>query len=42
MLTVVERFQTVVEGDRGAMEWGAAELAYMRRNADVFREALAA
>jgi Phosphotransferase enzyme family len=41
MLTVVGRFQTIVEGDQGAMEWGAAELAYMRRNADVFREALA-
>jgi hypothetical protein len=42
MLTVVEHFQTVVEGDPGAKEWGAAELAYMRRNAGVFRTALAA
>jgi len=41
MLAVVDRFQTVVEGDPGAMEWGAAELAYMRRNAGVFRRALA-
>jgi Phosphotransferase enzyme family len=41
MLAVVERFQTIVAGDEGAMEWAAAELAYMRRNAGVFRESLA-
>jgi hypothetical protein len=40
MLATVRNFQTVVEGDPGAMEWGAAELAYMERNADVFRTAL--
>jgi aminoglycoside phosphotransferase (APT) family kinase protein len=37
MLAMVRAFQTVVDGDRVAMEWGAAELAYMERNADVFR-----
>lgn len=37
MLEVVERFQTVVRGDRGAEEWGAGELAYMERNAELFR-----
>ncbi len=41
MLAVVEHFQTVVDGDPGAMAWGAAELAYMRRNAGAFRKALA-
>jgi aminoglycoside phosphotransferase (APT) family kinase protein len=40
MLAVVERFQRIVEGDQGAMEWGAAELAHLRRNADVFRDRL--
>ena len=37
MLTTVHDFQAVVEGDRGAMDWAAAELAYMERNADLFR-----
>jgi hypothetical protein len=40
MLAAVRSFQTVVDGDAGAMEWGAAELAYMERNADAFRSAL--
>lgn len=40
MLTVVRDFQTVVAGDPGAMKWGAEELAYMDRNAEVFRAAL--
>jgi hypothetical protein len=37
MLATVEDFQTIVHGDPPAMEWAAAELAYMERNADVFR-----
>jgi hypothetical protein len=37
MLVAVRRFQTIVEGDPRAMEWGAAELAHMERNADLFR-----
>jgi hypothetical protein len=37
MLASVESFQTVVQGDRMAVEWAAAELAYMKRNADLFR-----
>jgi hypothetical protein len=37
MLAVVRHFQTVVAGDPGAIAWGAAELAYMERNADLFR-----
>jgi hypothetical protein len=37
MLTTVRRFQTVVAGDRAAMAWAAAELAYMQQNADLFR-----
>jgi len=40
MLATVQHFQTVVEGDQGAMEWAASELAYMERNADVFRASL--
>jgi hypothetical protein len=40
MLTAVRDFQTIVAGDAGAMKWGAEELAYMERNADVFRAAL--
>jgi hypothetical protein len=40
MLATVERFQEIVKGDPGAMEWGAAELAHLRRNADVFRARL--
>jgi hypothetical protein len=42
MLAVVERFQRIVEGDPGAMEWGSAELAHLERNADVFRQRLSA
>jgi hypothetical protein len=37
MLEVVLHFQDVVAGDPGAMEWAAAELAYMERNANLFR-----
>ncbi len=37
MLAAVRNFQTIVEGDQGAMDWAAAELDYMQRNADVFR-----
>jgi len=40
MLTAVRGFQDVVRGDPGAMKWGAAELAYMERNADAFRALL--
>jgi hypothetical protein len=40
MMTVVRDFQTIVAGDPGATKWGAEELAYMERNADVFRAAL--
>jgi len=32
--------QTPRRGDPGAMEWGAAELAYVERNANTFRAAL--
>jgi hypothetical protein len=37
MLETVQHFQTVVAGDPGAMDWAARELAYMERNADLFR-----
>ena len=37
MLEEVQAFQDVVAGDPGAEDWGAGELAYMERNADVFR-----
>jgi Phosphotransferase enzyme family len=40
MLAAVRNFQAIVDGDPGAMEWGAAELAYMERNAEAFRKAL--
>jgi hypothetical protein len=40
MLTTVRGFQAIVEGDRGAMGWAAAELAYMERNATLFRARL--
>jgi hypothetical protein len=40
MLAVVRRFQTIVDGDPGAMAWGAAELAYMELNAAAFQTAL--
>jgi hypothetical protein len=40
MLVVVEEFQDVVRGDPGAEEWGADELRYMQRNADLFRSRL--
>jgi hypothetical protein len=42
MLLVVRDFQTVVAPDRGAMDWGLAELAHLERNADLFRARLAA
>jgi hypothetical protein len=41
MLAEVRAFQTIVEGDRGAMNWAAAELDYMERNAGLFRVHLA-
>jgi hypothetical protein len=37
MLLCVRRFQTIVADDPGAAEWGAGELAYMERNAEIFR-----
>ncbi len=40
MLAEVRFFQTVVEGDQGAMDWAAAELAYLERNAGLFRARL--
>jgi len=42
MLTTVRNFQVVVAGDRGAMDWGLAELAHLERNADLFRARLPA
>jgi hypothetical protein len=42
MLSTVRYFQAVVAGDPGAERWGAAELAYMERNADAFRASLRA
>jgi hypothetical protein len=40
MLDVVRHFQTVVLGNPGAVDWAAAELDYLERNADLFRDAL--
>jgi Phosphotransferase enzyme family len=43
MLTTVRNFHTVVAPpDRGVMDWGAAELAHLERNADLFRARLSA
>ena len=42
MLAIVGDFQHIVAGDPGAAAWAAAELAYVERNADCFRAALAA
>jgi Ser/Thr protein kinase RdoA (MazF antagonist) len=43
MLATVRHFQAVVAPpDRGVMEWGAAELAHLERNADLFRARLSA
>jgi hypothetical protein len=42
MLVIVRDFQAVVAPDRGAMDWGLAELAHLERNADLFRARLAA
>ena len=43
MLAAVRHFHEVVAPpDRGAMEWGAAELAHLERNADLFRTRLPA
>jgi hypothetical protein len=42
MLLIVRDFQAVVAPDRGAMDWGLAELAHLERNADLFRARLAA
>jgi hypothetical protein len=41
MLTTVHDFQAVVAPDRGAMDWGLAELAHLEHNADLFRASLA-
>jgi hypothetical protein len=40
MLATVRNFQTIVAGDQGAMDWAAGELAYLERNADLFRTRL--
>jgi len=41
MLTTVRHFHAVVAPpDRGAMDWGSAELAHLERNADLFRARL--
>jgi hypothetical protein len=41
MLATVRHFVAVVAPpDRGVMDWGATELAYMERNADLFRARL--
>ncbi len=37
MLETVRNFQAIVRADRGAKEWGARELDYMERNAELFR-----
>ena len=37
ILETVRSFQAVVQGDHGAEEWGARELEYMERNAELFR-----
>jgi hypothetical protein len=37
MLTEVRAFQAIVYGDQGAMDWAAAELAYLERNAGLFQ-----
>ena len=43
MLTTVRRFQEVVAPpNRGVMDWAAAELAHLERNADLFRARLSA
>jgi hypothetical protein len=36
MLSEVRGFQAIVAGDQGAMDWAAAELAYLERNAGGF------
>ncbi|HEY1365509.1 MAG TPA: phosphotransferase [Gaiellaceae bacterium] len=41
MLAEVRQFQTIVAGDRRAEAWAASELAYLERNADLFRISLA-
>jgi hypothetical protein len=40
MLAAVRGFQAIVAGDQGAEEWAARELAYLERNAAVFRDRL--
>jgi hypothetical protein len=40
MLMEVRDFQAIVAGDQGAMNWAVAELAYLERNADLFRARL--
>ena len=42
MLVEVRDFQVIVEGDQGAIDWAAAELAYLERNADLFGTRLSA
>ena len=37
MLATVRRFQVIVAGNQGAVDWGQAELAHLERNADLFR-----
>jgi Phosphotransferase enzyme family len=40
MLTIVRNFATGFEDDPGALDWALAELAYLERNADLFRARL--
>jgi len=42
MLTIVRNFATGFEDDPGALDWALAELAYLERNADLFRVRLPA
>jgi hypothetical protein len=42
MLTIVRNFATGFEDDPGALDWALAELAYLERNADLFRARLPA
>ena len=37
MIKVVRRFQVVVQGDVHAESWLRSELAYLERNAELFR-----
>src|SRR5580704_145160 len=42
MLTIVRNFATGFEDNPGALDWALAELAYLERNADLFRACLPA